>query len=264
MIIDLSGKTAIVTGSTGGIGLAIASGLASAGVRVTLVGRTRDRVDVALAKLREATGRDDVSGVATDVGTAEGCNALVAARPDVDILVNNLGIYGARGFFDADDALWEEYFEVNVLSGVRLARHYAAGMRERGWGRIQFISSESALNIPTEMVHYGVSKAAVQGLSRGLAKVLAGTGVTVNTILPGPTRTEGAITMMADLAAERGVSPLEMESLFLAENRPSTLLRRFVSPEEVASMSVYAASPQASATTGAALRVEGGIVESIA
>ena len=150
------------------------------------------------------------------------------------------------------------------MSGVRLARHYAKGMRERGWGRIQFISSESALNIPAEMVHYGVSKAALQGLSRGLAKVLASTGVTVNTILPGPTRTEGAIAMMADLAAERGVSPAEMEALFLAENRPSTLLRRFASPEEVASMSVYVASPQASATTGAALRVEGGIVESIA
>src|SRR5690606_17853797 len=184
--------------------------------------------------------------------------------PQADILINNVGIYGAREFFEIDDALWSEFFEVNVLSGVRLARHYATGMRDRGWGRIQFISSESALNIPTEMVHYGVSKAAVQGLSRGLAKVLAGSGVTVNTILPGPTRTEGAIAMMEGLAAERGVSVEEMEALFLKENRPSTLLRRFASPEEVANMCVYAASPQASATTGAALRVEGGIVESIA
>ena len=264
MKIDLSGKTAIVTGSTGGIGLAIAIGLANAGAAITLVGRTQARVDEAVAKLRDATGSADGTGVATDIGTAEGCQALVAARPDADILVNNLGIYGAREFFDIDDATWIQFHEVNVLSGVRLSRHYAQGMRERGWGRIQFTSSESALNIPTEMVHYGVSKAAIQGLSRGLAKVLAGTGVTVNTILPGPTRTEGAATMMADLATERGVSPTAMEALFLAENRPSTLLRRFATPEEVANLCVYAASPQASATTGAALRVEGGIVESIA
>lgn len=264
MHINLSDKTAVVTGSTGGIGLAISTGLAKAGARVVLVGRAQESVDAALAELRDATGRDDASGVVAAVGTVEGCQALIAAQPDADILVNNLGIYGAREFFDIDDALWEEYFQVNVLSGVRLARHYAKGMRERGWGRIQFISSESALNIPAEMVHYGVSKAALQGLSRGLAKVLAGTGVTVNTILPGPTRTEGAVTMMAGMAAERGVSPSEMEALFLAENRPSTLLRRFASPEEVANLCVYAASQQASATTGAALRVDGGIVESIA
>lgn len=264
MIIDLSGKTAVVTGSTGGIGLAIAIGLARAGARTVIVGRQQERVDAALAQLREAGGRQDVAGVVCDPGTVDGCEALIAQVPDADILINNLGIYGAREFFDIDDALWQEFYDVNVMSGVRLARHYAQGMRDRGWGRIQFISSESALNIPTEMVHYGVSKAALQGLSRGLAKVLAGTGVTVNTILPGPTRSEGAVKMMANLAAERGVSPSEMEVIFLQENRPSTLLRRFASPEEVANLCVYAASPQASATTGAALRVEGGIVESIA
>ncbi|MFJ7566212.1 SDR family NAD(P)-dependent oxidoreductase [Herminiimonas sp. NPDC097707] len=264
MIINLSGKTALVTGSTGGIGLAIATGLATAGARVVIAGRDQDRVDAALAQIHQTSGRDDATGVVCDPGTAQGCQTLIAALPEADILVNNLGIYGACEFFEIDDGLWEEFFEVNVLSGVRLARHYAKGMRERSWGRIQFISSESALNIPTEMVHYGVSKAALQGLSRGLAKVLRGTGVTVNTILPGPTRTEGAIAMMSDLAAERGVSSSEMEALFLKENRPSTLLQRFASPEEVANLCVYAASTQASATTGAALRVEGGIVESIA
>lgn len=264
MIIDLSGKTAIVTGSTGGIGLAIATGLARAGAQVTVVGRDQGRVDAAVAQVRAGADRDDARGIVSDPGTQEGIATLIAAQPDTDILVNGLGIYGAREFFDIDDTLWNEFFQVNVMSGVRLSRHYAQGMRERGWGRIQFISSESALNIPTEMVHYGVSKSALQGLSRGLAKVLAGTGVTVNTILPGPTRTEGAIQMMADLAAERGVTAEEMEGLFLKENRPSTLLGRFATPEEVANLCVYAASPQASATTGAALRVEGGIVESIA
>ncbi len=264
MIIDLSGKTAIVTGSTGGIGLAIAAGLAQAGAQVTLVGRDPERVDQAVQKVRTQTAKQDVGGVVCDLGTPEGAKALIAAQPQADILINGLGIYGALEFFEIEDAIWDEYFQVNIMSGVRLSRHYAQGMRERGWGRIQFISSESALNIPTEMVHYGVSKSALQGVSRGLAKVLAGTGVTVNSILPGPTRTEGAVQMMADLAAERGVSSEEMEALFLKENRPSTLLQRFASPEEVANLCVYVASPQASATTGAALRVEGGIVESIA
>ncbi len=264
MKIDLTDRIAIVTGSTGGIGLAIAAGLARAGARVVIAGRTQDRVDAALKKVTDATGRSDVRGVVADVGTAEGCAALVAAEPDADILVNNLGIYGGREFFDIDDAAWEEIFQINVMSGVRLARHYARGMRDRGWGRIQFISSESALNIPVEMVHYGATKAAVQGVARGLAKVLAGSGVTVNSILPGPTRTEGGVEMMRGLAEERGVSVPEMEALFLRENRPSNLLGRFADPDEVAAMSVYIASPQASATTGAALRVDGGTVESIA
>lgn len=264
MIIDLSGKTAIVTGSTGGIGLAIARGLADAGAVVVVCGREQERVDAALARLRDTRGGAQARGVVADLATAAGCQALIAAEPQADILVNNLGIYAVREFFAIEDADWEEIFQVNVLSGARLARHYARGMQARGWGRIQFISSESALNIPSEMVHYGVSKAALQGLSRGLAKVLAGSGVTVNSILPGPTRTEGVIEFIGNMARERGVSIEEMEGLFLQENRPSTLLRRFASPEEVANICVYAASPQASATTGAALRVEGGIVESIA
>ena len=264
MIIDLTGKTAIVTGSTGGIGLAIARGLADAGASVVVCGRERARVDAALITLRDSRAGALARGVVADAGTAAGCQALIAAQPQADILVNNLGVYGAREFFAIEDADWEEIFQINVMSAVRLSRHYAQGMRERGWGRIQFISSESALNIPTEMVHYGVSKAALQALSRGLAKVLAGSGVTVNTILPGPTRTEGVIAFFAQMAAERGISREEMEVLFLKENRPSSLIRRFASPEEVASLCVYAASLQASATTGAALRVDGGIVESIA
>ncbi len=264
MQIDLTGKKAIVTGSSNGIGLAIAIGLARAGASLVLVGREQSRIDAALASLKAASGCDTAVAVVADAGTAEGCKQLIAAQPDADILINNLGIYGAKPFFEINDEDWEQIFQVNVLSGVRLARHYAQGMQARGWGRIQFISSESALNIPAEMVHYGVSKAALQGVSRGLAKVLAGSGVTVSSILPGPTRTTGALEMMAGMARERGVSVSEMETLFLQENRPSTLLRRFATPEEVANLCVYAASPQASATTGAALRVEGGIVESIA
>ncbi|MCA0045233.1 SDR family NAD(P)-dependent oxidoreductase [Celeribacter litoreus] len=260
MKIDLSGKTAIVTGSTGGIGLAIATGLAEAGADVVITGRTQESVDSALAQI----GGDSVRGVVADLGTSEGCATLIAAEPEADILINNLGIYGRKDYFDLTDDDWETYFQINVMSGVRLSRHYAEGMRARGWGRIQFISSESALNIPFDMVQYGVSKSALQGLSRGLAKVLARTGVTVNTILPGPTRTEGAGRMLSAMAEERGVSVEEAEALFLQEKRPSGLLGRFASPEEVAAMCVYVASPQASATTGAALKVEGGIVESIA
>ncbi|WP_226553117.1 SDR family NAD(P)-dependent oxidoreductase [Celeribacter naphthalenivorans] len=258
MKIDLSGKTAIVTGSTGGIGLAIAQGLAEAGAEVVITGRSQENVDAALSTITGAA-----RGVVADLGMAEGCAALIAAEQEADILVNNLGVYGRQDYFDISDDEWERYFQINIMSGVRLSRHYAQGMRDRGWGRIQFISSESALNIPADMVQYGVSKSALQGVSRGLAKVLAGTGVTVNTILPGPTRTEGAVSMIKGMADDRGVTPEEMEALFLQEKRPSGLLGRFAAPEEVAAMCVYAASPQASATTGAALKVEGGIVESI-
>lgn len=264
MNIDLAGKRALVTGSTAGIGLAIATGLAQAGALVTIVGRNRERVNQAVDAIQADSGRSDVRGLVANLGTSDGCQSLIDACPEVDILINNLGIYSGCSFFEIDDATWEEVFQVNVMSGVRLARHYARGMQARGWGRIQFISSESALNIPSEMVHYGVSKAALQGVSRGLAKVLAGSGVTVNSILPGPTRTEGALEMIAEMAAERGVSAGQMERIFLEENRASTLLKRFATPEEVASLCVYAASPQASATTCSALRVEGGIVESIA
>jgi NAD(P)-dependent dehydrogenase (short-subunit alcohol dehydrogenase family) len=262
MNIDLSGKTALVTGASAGIGFAIAKGLVQAGATVVICGRDEARMATAVSSLNSLGGAT-ARGVAADLSTAQGCQALIAAEPRADILINNMGIYGIKGFFDLEDADWENIFQANVLSGVRLSRHYATAMREQGWGRIQFISSESALNIPAAMIHYGVSKSALQGLSRGLAKVLAGSGVTVNSILPGPTRTEGASAMMAKMAQARGISVAEMELLFIKENRPSSLLGRFATPEEVANLCVYAASPQASATTGAALRVEGGIVESI-
>lgn len=261
MIIDLSGKRAIVTGSTAGIGLAIAQGLAQAGAEVVVTGRTALAVDRAIAAIHAAWPAAQVRGVAADLATPDGTQTLIAAYPEADILVNNLGIYEAKPLLELDDADWERFFQVNVLSAARLSRHYASGMKERGWGRLQFVSSESAINIPTEMVHYGVSKAALQALSRGYAKELAGTGVTANAILPGPTATENVHAFLAPLAAERGISVEEMSARFVAEKRPSSLLGRFASPQEVAHLAVYVASEQASATTGAALRVEGGIVE---
>ncbi|MBZ9567695.1 MULTISPECIES: SDR family NAD(P)-dependent oxidoreductase [Modicisalibacter] len=264
MQIDLSGKSAIVTGSTAGIGFAIARGLAESGAEVTVTGRTQARVDAAIETIRQAVPGAAVSGVAADLGTAEGCRALIDARPETDILVNNVGIFGPQDFFEVDDATWQQFFDVNVMSAVRLSRHYAQGMKARDWGRIQFISSESGLNIPSEMVHYGMTKSAVQSISRGLAKVLSGTRVTVNAILPGPTRSEGVLEMIRQAAEEQGVSQEEMEERFIRENRPSSIIQRLATPEEVANLCVYAASEQASATTGAALRVEGGIVDTMA
>jgi len=264
MQIDLSGKNAIVTGSTAGIGFAIARGLAESGAEVTVTGRTRARVDAAIEAIKKDVPNAGVSGVAADLGTAEGCRALIEARPETDILVNNVGIFGPQDFFAVDDATWQQFFDVNVMSAVRLSRHYAQGMKARDWGRIQFISSESGLNIPSEMVHYGMTKSAVQSISRGLAKVLSGTRVTVNAILPGPTRSEGVLNMIQQAAEKQGVSQAEMEERFIQENRPSSIIQRLATPEEVANMCVYAASEQASATTGAALRVEGGIVDTMA
>lgn len=263
MQIDLSGKHAIITGSTAGIGFAIAQGLANAGANVVVTGRTQGRVDDAIAALKNATPNAKVEGVAADLGTVEGCQTLIEKQPSADILINNVGIFAPQDFFDVDDSTWQQFFDVNVMSAVRLSRHYAQGMRERDWGRIQFVSSESGINIPSEMVHYGMTKSALLSVSRGLAKVLSGTQVTVNAILPGPTRSEGVIKMMGEMAEKEGISQQEMEERFVKENRPSSIILRLATPEEVASMSVYAASPQASATTGAALRVEGGIVDTL-
>jgi len=264
MKIDLSGKTALVTGSTSGIGHAVARGLASAGADVVVNGRTQARVDTAVAAIAGAVPGAKVRGVAADVSTADGCNALAADLPEVDILVNNAGIFEPKGFFDIPDEDWSRFFEVNVMSGVRLSRAYLPAMLKRNWGRIVFISSESALNIPKEMIHYGTTKTAQLAVSRGLAEMTRGTAVTVNSVLPGPTMSEGVETFVKDLARQSGQSVEEAASQFVKQFRPTSLLQRFASVEEIANMVVYVASKEASATNGAALRAEGGIVQTIA
>lgn len=264
MKIDLSGKTAIVTGSTIGIGNAIARGLAAAGANVVVNGRSQDKVDAGVAAVAKAVPGAKVKGVAADVSTAAGCKALVAATPEADILINNAGIFEPKDFFETPDEDWERFFQVNVMSGVRLSRAYMQGMLKRNWGRIVFISSESALNIPQEMIHYGVSKTAQLGVSRGLANLTAGTGVTVNSVLPGPTMSEGVETFVKELAKQNGQSVDVAAKSFVKQHRPTSLLQRFATVEEIASMVVYVSSKEASATNGAALRAEGGIVQTIA
>lgn len=263
MKIDLSGKTAIVTGSTLGIGFASARGLAEAGAAVIVNGRKPDTVERAVGALKDAVTGADIRGVVADVGTAEGCDALVDAQPACDILVNNAGIFGPQDVFETPDSEWTRFFEVNVLSGVRLSRAYLPGMAERGWGRVLFLSSESALNIPADMIHYGFTKTAALAIARGLAKRMAGTGVTVNSILPGPTLSEGVADMLRDEQARTGQSLEDAARAFVMAERPSSIIQRMATPEEVANVIVYVASPQASATTGAALRVDGGVVDSI-
>lgn len=260
MNIDISGKTAIVSGSTSGIGLAIAKGLAQAGASVVVNGRSQAAVDKAIDAVKQHAPEATVRGVAADLGTAKGCALLVGAEPRCDILVNNLGIYGPQPFFEIDDAEWTRYFEVNVMSGVRLARAYMPAMLEQDWGRIVFIASESALNIPADMIHYGFSKTALLGIARGLAKFAAGSGVTVNSVLPGPTLSEGAAQMLMASAPE-GQTLEEAGIAFVKTHRPSSIIQRAATLEEVANMVVYVASPLSSATTGAALRVEGGVVD---
>lgn len=260
--IDLNGKTAVITGSTVGIGLAIAKSLAQAGASVVVNGRTRSAVDRAVAAVLAHAPDATVRGVDADLSTAEGCQQLVARAPHCDILVNNLGIYGTVPFFELDDAEWQRYWDVNIMSGVRLSRAYMAQMLARNWGRVVFIASESALNIPADMVHYGMSKTAMLGLARGLAKVAAGTCVTVNSVLPGPTLSEGAAQML--MATALAGQTLEQAGVaFVKQHRPSSIIGRAAQLEEVANMVAYVASPLSSATTGAALRVEGGIVDSI-
>ncbi|MCS5515696.1 SDR family oxidoreductase [Pseudomonas qingdaonensis] len=264
MNISLHGKRAIVSGSTAGIGFAIAHGLAEAGAEVVVNGRTKARVTRAVEQIQRKLPGAKVKGIAADLGTAEGADILFAKEPETDILVNNLGIFEPKGFFEISDEDWQRFFEVNVMSAVRLSRHYAKGMATREWGRVLFLSSESALQIPTEMVHYGTTKTALLAISRRLAETLAGTGVTVNAVLPGPTRSEGVGGYFSQMAREQGVDSETLEARFIAEHRPSSVIKRLATVEEVANMVVYLASRQASATTGAALRVDGGVVRSIA
>ena len=264
MHIRLDTRRAIVTGSTAGIGFAIARGLADAGATVVINGRTQAAVDAAIAKIRSAVPTAMLRGAALDLGTAAGCDALLKAEPATDILINNLGIFAMQDFFDIPDNEWSRFFEVNVMSGVRLSRGYLPGMVKNNWGRVVFLSSESGLNIPTEMIHYGFTKTANLSISRGLAKRMKGTGVTVNSVLPGPTMSEGVEGFLKAAAEKSGKSIEDTAVAFVKTQRPSSIIQRVATTEEVANLVVYVASPQASATTGAALRVDGGVVDTIA
>jgi NAD(P)-dependent dehydrogenase (short-subunit alcohol dehydrogenase family) len=258
MDLQLNGKTALVTGSTAGIGLAIATALAKEGAEVIVNGRTQERVNHA----KRASGA--AHGVAADLKTEAGSNAIIASFPAVDILVNNAGIFEPKPFEKISDDDWERLFEVNVMSGVRLSRHYIGGMKRKNWGRIIFISSESGLQIPAEMIHYGMTKTAQLAVSRGLAETTAGTAVTVNSVLPGPTASEGVVEFVNQLSAERGEDRAAFERDFFATARPTSLLKRFLTPQEIASVVAFVASPLASAINGSAVRADGGVVRSIA
>jgi NAD(P)-dependent dehydrogenase (short-subunit alcohol dehydrogenase family) len=258
MDLQLKGKTALVTGSTAGIGLAIAAALAAEGASVIVNGRTQARVDSAMKTSGAA------HGIAADLGTETGARALIDRFPELDILVNNLGIFEPKPFAEISDDDWRRFFEVNVLSGVRLSRHYIEPMKQRNWGRIVFISSESALQVPVEMIHYGMTKTAQLAVSRGLAETTTGTAVTVNAVLPGPTASEGVDEFVNGLARSQGVDRHSVEREFFSKARPTSILQRFETPEEIAALVAFVCSPLASAINGAALRVDGGVVRSIA
>jgi NAD(P)-dependent dehydrogenase (short-subunit alcohol dehydrogenase family) len=263
MDLELKGRTVLVTGSTSGIGRAAAERFAREGASVLIHGRDPRRTEEAAAALRRATGSESVRAVAGDLATAAGADAVIAAVPELDVLVNNAGIFEPKPFAEIPDEDWLRMFETNVMSGIRLSRHYFPRMLAKGWGRILFISSESGIQIPSEMIHYGMTKTAQLAVARGLAELTRGTGVTVNSILPGPTRSEGVNEFVRALGKERGVDEKEMERLFFQEARPSSLLQRFATVDEVANLIAYVASPLASATNGAALRVDGGVARTI-
>lgn len=263
MKIDLTGKLALVTASTGGIGFAIARGLAESGAEVIINGRSESSVNQGIQNLQQVVPGVAVRAAVADLSTPEGVESVLRAASGVDILVNNAGIYGPQDFYSTDDETWENYWQTNVMSGVRLTRALLPGMVQKGWGRVVFISSESALNIPSDMIHYGVTKTAQLSLARGLAKFVAGSGVTVNSVLPGPTMSDGFAAMMKDDMERTGKSLDTLAKEFVMANRPSSVIQRAATVEEVANMVVYVCSTQASATSGAALRVDGGVVDDI-
>jgi len=264
MDLQLKGLRALVTGSSAGIGYAIAELLYKEGATVYLNGRTQLRVDEALKHLHASAGTSGTAyGLVSDLATAEGANKLISELPDVDILINNVGIYEPKEFAQITDEDWLHTFEVNVMSGIRLSRHYIEGMRKRDWGRIVFISSESAVNIPSEMIHYGVTKTAQIAVARGLAETTVGTKITVNSVLPGPTASEGVEQFIKEMAKQSNTNAESVEKELFEKIRPTSLLKRLATSEEVASMVAYVCSPLAAATNGAAHRVDGGVVRSI-
>jgi NAD(P)-dependent dehydrogenase (short-subunit alcohol dehydrogenase family) len=263
MDLKLTGKIALVTGSTAGIGFAIAKSLASEGAQVYVNGRTQERVHAALAAIRSHTPKANVDGIVADFSGPTGAEAVIKNLRAVDVLVNNVGIFEPKPFAEIPDVDWYRLFEINVMSGVRLSRHYLAGMLERNWGRILFISSESGVQIPAEMVHYGMTKTAQIAVARGIAESVAGTGVTANSVLAGPTESEGVGAFVEAMAKKEGKSKSEVEKQFFEHVRPSSLLKRFATVDEVAAMAIYLAGEVSSATNGAALRVDGGVVRAI-
>lgn len=263
MDMQLNGKTALVTGSTAGIGRAIAEGLAREGATVYINGRSRDSTDKAVAEIQKQFPKAKILSAPGDVGNAKGCDDVIKIVRDLDILINNAGIFEVKDFPEIPDADWQRFFDVNIMSGVRLARHYLPLMLKKNWGRVIFTSSESGINIPTEMIHYGFTKSAQLSISRGLAKLTKGTNVTVNSILPGPTRSRGVEDFIDDMAKNQNTNPDQIEKDFFKNARPDSIIQRFASTDEVANLFVYVASPLSAATNGAALRVDGGLVNTL-